>query len=91
MGLVMELCECSLDVWLTKSPPDNHHTALTLVRGPCAGLSFLHAKGMVHNDVKLKNVFVVHKGGRVEAKLGDLGNTTNQLCRRHLVGPGASW
>ncbi len=37
------------------------------------GLRFLHAKGILHNDIKPGNIFLDKKG---RVKIGDLGSCT---------------
>ena len=47
-----------------------------LVRKALAGLSYLHGKGVVHNDIKVENIFVNGGGpggGPLAVKIIDFG------------------
>ncbi|QAB08555.1 ORF73 [Ictalurid herpesvirus 1] len=37
------------------------------------GLEHLHERGLMHRDIKSQNIFIFTNGGRLVAKLGDLG------------------
>ena len=56
-------------------------TAKDIIRDVAAGLHFLHKLGVVHRDVKLENILLVHDGKKTRAKLIDYGLAT-------FLGPG---
>jgi Protein kinase domain/Putative Ig domain len=74
LAIVMELVEGrDLGVELEKNGPLLPAEALRYVAAVLRGLTVLHARGMVHGDVKLANVVLDHSGERMRAKLTDFG------------------
>jgi serine/threonine protein kinase len=48
--------------------------SLTIVEQVCAALAATHAKGIVHRDLKLENIFLIHRNGKDDfVKLLDFG------------------
>ncbi|KAJ8604645.1 hypothetical protein CTAYLR_006518 [Chrysophaeum taylorii] len=76
--LVMELCEGTALSSLagTLEEPTVASVAAQLLRA----LAYLHARGIVHRDLKLDNVMATREDARVSAKLVDFG-----LSRRTLI------
>ena len=72
--LVMEMLEGkSLDEMVDEEDLEPQ-TGLALARQILEGLSFAHAAGVLHRDLKTENVFVVRgPGGALHAKLLDFG------------------
>ena len=72
LGLVCELMDQDLAVWLRKSRPVTKRARV--LRNAADGLAYIHAKGLVHRDIKPANIFV--SGGFATAKIGDFGLTS---------------
>jgi serine/threonine-protein kinase len=73
--IVMELIEgTDLDALLKKRGPLLHDEAVTYILQACEGVAEAHALGMVHRDLKLKNLFATQRrDGRMLVKVIDFG------------------
>jgi hypothetical protein len=70
--LAMELLEGeSLDAWVRRPERPAPAEVIRVARETAAGLAALHARGLIHRDVKPANLWVQAPGGRV--KILDLG------------------
>lgn len=59
-----------IERWEVEPPPDRFARAERIARDLCAGLAHVHALGLVHRDVKPRNVLVGSEGA---ARLTDFG------------------
>jgi len=58
---------------LETRPPASIAEAVTIARQVCDALDHAHGRGLVHRDLKPGNVLVAREGGRLVAKLTDMG------------------
>ena len=80
----MELCEATLRQWLdcrnsSPSPSLQPRDNFTIFRQLLLATDFLHSQGVIHRDIKPRNVFV---SSGLAVKLGDFG-----LAKDLLVSP----
>ena len=76
--IVTELLNCSLLGRYNAAPRLTPLQELHLLRDTASALAYLHAKNIVHCDLKTENVFVTNEG---RAKIGDLGSSRSlQEC-----------
>jgi serine/threonine-protein kinase len=72
--LAMELARGeTLEARVAQGGPLAVEAALAVTRDLCRALAALHARGIVHRDVKPANVIVAERGGEVHATLIDFG------------------
>lgn len=68
----------------------NNHEILEVFRGPLKGLAHLHAKGYMHRDVIVKNMFVISLNP-TQAVLGDFGKALRAETDQNIwIGPAAT-
>ncbi|KAF4569553.1 hypothetical protein EYR36_009348 [Pleurotus pulmonarius] len=71
-ALIFEYCEGhSITDYLKKNPETSR---LPLIINVAAGLSYMHANGIIHGDLKPNNVFIKIFGDNIRAVLGDFGS-----------------
>ena len=88
--IVMKKYTCSLLSWRMKQPPGVHSDAMMSVylgiyRDIVAVACELHARDIVHNDLKLDNVLMErdpHKDGQASIRLGDFGEAELPCANR---------
>ncbi len=78
--IVMQLCQkTSLKDWL-RSHPENRpacpSTPLRMFHDICRGVQYVHAKGLIHRDLKPGNIFFSADGGTL--LIGDFGLVTGR-------------
>jgi len=66
---VMPLCQCSLDDKLGQLQ-NKHELALKLLFQVCKGINAIHLSGIIHRDIKPKNILISHDR---KIKISDLG------------------
>jgi serine/threonine protein kinase len=75
--IVTELCDCDLTKLLLRSPAyrgmNGRSAMAALARQISAAVSFLHARGVIHRDLKPQNVLISRAGQDVICKLCDYG------------------
>jgi eukaryotic-like serine/threonine-protein kinase len=72
--LVMEYIEGrTLDRLLREEGPFTEERAIRIAHDLCRGLRHLHARGLIHRDLKLENVVVVHDRDVEVPKIVDFG------------------
>lgn len=85
-SLVMEFMEAGSLYHLlhNRSVPVEPHVALGLLQDVASGMTFLHLSGILHNDLKSRNVLV---DARFRAKVADFGLSTLHATARHVGTP----
>ena len=86
-ALVTELMDCSLLDRYEALPALTRRQQLVFLSQAASGLSYLHAQGFVHRDLKTSNVLVTRGDGG--AKLADMG-VARSLHGSNPVSPSAS-
>lgn len=72
VGIAMQLVDGqSMRVWLQDAPVRAARLAVLL--DAARGLAAIHARGLVHGDVKLDNILVARESGRTVARISDFG------------------
>jgi serine/threonine protein kinase len=73
--LLMDCLEgLTLKQLIASSGPINYMRAIDLVEQVCDALTYAHARGIIHRDIKPGNLLIIEKDGGVElAKLFDFG------------------
>lgn len=85
--LVMELLDGeSLLDRISRPPAISVPELVELAAGALSGLEAVHAAGIVHRDIKPGNVFLVHEGDDVVAKILDFGTSRVTEGAPTLVG-----
>lgn len=79
----LELCDSSLDGWLDEFDTEEYTLKrlsemqmIKFFKQLASALSVVHKKSMIHRDISPNNIFVVHRMGSADLKIGDFG-----LCR----------
>lgn len=76
--------------WDREQPPDRHAQVERIFRGLCAGLQYVHERGLVHRDLKPSNVLVDASGVAKVTDFGvvkdESGNQTQLTLAGRLVG-----
>ena len=71
--IVMELCSGTpLSDWIADSNP-SLDSRIEAIRLACMGVSHAHSKGIVHRDIKPKNIMVDDSTGEIVVKVIDFG------------------
>lgn len=84
--VVMERADETLDEHRAR-PGVEHQHFIELIGDLARGVDYLHAQGLVHRDIKPRNIFVWRgSDGRPTAKIGDLGLATNQRLNLTSLG-----
>ncbi|XP_065887438.1 uncharacterized protein [Dysidea avara] len=68
--LVMEKMHQSLHNFVEKTPDCPPHVIASILRDIACGLTYLHAKNVIHRDLKADNILLTSSN---DAKIGDLG------------------
>ena len=78
--LVLELCPCDLHVRIRATPSLSSHLRRSFAEQLLTGVEYLHSNGVVHRDLKPKNVLVTSQD---VLKIGDfgLGRQMSQMPR----------
>ncbi|KAI8851330.1 kinase-like domain-containing protein [Chytridium lagenaria] len=87
-----EICQTDLLFYLTETQFDNsmiRHCAEDVTRG----ISFLHNRNIIHNDVKIENIFVKFHGPQKHPSyvLGDFGLARKISESEGVEGPAGTW
>lgn len=79
-----------VDRWDRERPADRHAQVERILRGLCAGLQYVHERGLVHRDLKPSNVLVTPDGIAKVTDFGvvkdEHGNQTQLTLAGRLVG-----
>lgn len=71
--IVMELCSGTpLSEWIINANP-SLESRVEAIRLACTGVSHAHSKGIVHRDIKPKNIMVDDSSGELDVKVIDFG------------------
>eukprot|EP00930_Biecheleria_cincta_P000953 TRINITY_DN102131_c0_g1_i1.p1 TRINITY_DN102131_c0_g1~~TRINITY_DN102131_c0_g1_i1.p1 ORF type:complete len:779 (-),score=137.14 TRINITY_DN102131_c0_g1_i1:29-2365(-) len=96
MSLIFELIDGkTLKDWVNAQPKNMlcGANSLTVIRGICLALRYLHqqASPMVHGDLKSSNVFVEEYIDKPKAKLGDFGLSRFLSKKNQTMGGSVAW
>jgi len=84
--LQMELCEGTLRRWLDERKGTlNTAAAADIFRQILKGTSYVHSQGVVHRDLKPKNIFFAQNG---RVKIGDFGLARDEMLAGAAASPG---
>jgi serine/threonine-protein kinase len=89
--LVMELLQGRLLSQIVEEGPLEPRRAMILARQMLVGLEVAHRQGIVHRDVKPKNVMVIDVSGIEAIKLFDFGIASNERAAIKLTLPGVAF
>ena len=79
----------TLQAWLREHGPLDPGRAIEVARQILAGLAEIHAQGIVHRDLSPDNIMVRPAGGRIQAKIIDLGIAKRVAAEtQHMTGTG---
>ena len=83
----MELCERTLRDWLDGREEVNSRENFTVFQQLLLAAQYLHSRGILHRDIKPRNIFV---NSQLNIKLGDFGLAREDLLGEATAGMGDS-
>jgi serine/threonine protein kinase len=77
----MELCKDTLYDYIESRchKSDNYKDSLVIFEKILCGVEYIHREGLIHRDLKPKNIFFTYTG---DIKIGDLGLATESLNKK---------
>ena len=90
----MELCDRSLKEWL-QNRNDTCKTEeefltyqdinMTIFQQILKGVDFIHSQGIIHRDIKPRNIFLIETDMGIHVKIGDFGLATDEVATSPVI------